>query len=87
MDLANGVRLSLCLPLAVDDGGVEAGGVHAEGVDQLASLGSGREVGGGGGGIVGVEGGDGAVGVVDQLGGGASHQKRDDCLGDGSLEK
>jgi len=61
--------------------------VHTEGVDQLASLGGGLEVGGGGGGIGRVVGGDGTVGVVDELGGGASGQERDNCLGDREFSK
>ena len=65
--------LGLGGPLAVAV--VQAGGMHAEGVDELASLGGGLEVRGSGGGVGRVVGGHGTVGVVDKLGGGARHQQ------------
>merc|ERR1719376_1292540 len=67
-DQVGGGVKHLRLPLAIEvEGGVgKAGSVDSEGVDQLASLGVGLQVGGGGGGVVGVVGRDGAIGVVHQ---------------------
>merc|ERR1719260_463646 len=76
--VGSGVK-HLRLPLAeVVDGEGQTRSVDSEGVDQLASLGVGLQVGGGGGGVVGVVGGDGTIGVVHQLGRGTSNKERAD---------
>jgi len=80
-DQVGGGVKHLRLPLAVVvDGEGNARSVDSEGVDQLASLGVGLQVGGGGSGIVGVIGGDGAIGVVHQLGRSTSNKERADYL-------
>merc|ERR1719295_1184621 len=76
--VGSGVK-HLCLPLAVVVDGVDkARGVDSEGVDQLAGLSIGLQVGGSCGGIVGVVRGNGAIGVVHQLGRGTSNKERAD---------
>ena len=78
--VGSGVK-HLRLPLAVVvDGEGQTRSVDSEGVDQLASLGVGLQVGGGGGGVVGVVGRDGTIGVVHQLGRGTSNKERADYL-------
>merc|ERR1719175_106154 len=76
--VGSGVK-HLCLPLAVVVDGVDkARSMDSEGVDQLAGLSIGLQVGGGRGGIVGVVRGNGAIGVVHQLGRGTSNKERAD---------
>merc|ERR1719193_43124 len=78
-DQVGGGVKHLRLPLAVVvDGKGNARSVDSEGVDQLASLGVGLQVGSGGGGIVGVIGGNSAIGVVHQLGRSTSNKERAD---------
>merc|ERR1719295_1620939 len=76
--VGSGVK-HLCLPLSVVVDRVDkARSMNSEGVDQLASLSIGLQVSGGCGGIVGVVRGNGAIGVVHQLGRGTSNKERAD---------
>jgi len=78
-DQVGGGVKHLCLPLAVVmDGMDKASSMDSEGVDQLASLGGRLQVGGGRGGVVWVVRGNGAIGVVHQLGRGTSNKERAD---------
>merc|ERR1719193_2834109 len=78
-DQVGGRVKHLCLPLAVVVDGVDkARSVDSEGVDQLASLSSGLQMGGGRGGVVWVVRGNGAIGVMHQLGRGTSNKERAD---------
>ena len=80
-DQVGGRVKSLCLPLAVVvDGMDKARRVNSEGVDQLASLGVGLQVGGGRCCVVWVVRGNGAIGVVHQLGRSTSNKERADYL-------
>jgi len=78
-DQVGGGVKHLCLPLAVVVDGVDkARSVDSEGVDQLASLSGGLQMGGGRGGVVWVVRGNGAIGVMHQLGRGTSNKERAD---------
>merc|ERR1719193_2429139 len=78
-DQVGGGVKHLCLPLAVVVAGVDkARSVDSEGVDQLASLSGGLQMGGGRGGVVWVVRGNGAIGVMHQLGRGTSNKERAD---------
>ena len=80
-DQVGGRVKSLCLPLAVVvDGMDKARRVNSEGVDQLASLCVGLQVGGGRCCVVWVVRGNGAIGVVHQLGRSTSNKERADYL-------
>merc|ERR1719378_717094 len=73
--VGSGVK-HLCLPLSVVVDRVDkARSMDSEGVDQLAGLGIGLQVGGGRCGIVGVVRGNGAIGVVHQLGRGTATKR------------
>jgi hypothetical protein len=80
-DQVGGGVKHLCLPLAVVVDRVDkTRSVNSEGVDQLASLGVGLQVGGGRSRVVWVVGGNGAIGVMHQLGRGTSNKERADYL-------
>merc|ERR1719237_165872 len=76
--VGSGVK-HLRLPLAVVVNGVDkARSMDSEGIDQLASLSVSLQMGGGRGSIVWVVRGNGAIGVVHQLGRGTSNKERAD---------